>query len=417
MLSFYKNKNVLLLKSGDNFKVTTSAPDKDTNYYFKKVIKIFAIVSLVAAYIAGYFLQKNESYNTIKNHFPEMHVTKTNNIPPVYEIHSPGNPEDGKKLVAGSTTGWGGPLETGTVIDATGKVIEVVVIKHRETPTFFKSLVNQHFFKQFSDLNLSAPFKVGQDIDVVSGATISSKAFAQAVRQAAHWTGRHEYNLEIEEVPKEWQMGKNEFILIVLYAVVIISAIKKFSKIRKIVLLFSIGFLGFYLNYPISVSNFSQLLLGYIPSVYEHAFWWLLVVGTLLLTLLYGRNLYCSWMCPFGAMQEFITLIGGVRLRLSKEIIQAAEYSVYFFFWLAFMIIFLTNNPAMGTYEPFATLFGFRGIGIQWYLVSVAVIGSFLIPRFWCRFFCPVGAFLKQLLKLKRSFLTKIQRGVRHFAN
>ena len=92
MLSFYKNKNVLLLKSGDNFKVTTSAPDKDTNYYFKKVIKIFAIVSLVAAYIAGYFLQKNESYNTIKNHFPEMHVTKTNNIPPVYEIHSPGNP-------------------------------------------------------------------------------------------------------------------------------------------------------------------------------------------------------------------------------------------------------------------------------------------------------------------------------------
>ena len=108
---------------------------------------------------------------------------------------------------------------------------------------------------------------------------------------------------------------------------------------------------------------------------------------------------------------------GKIFSRLSKEIIQAAEYSVYFFFWLAFMIIFLTNNPAMGTYEPFATLFGFRGIGIQWYLVSVAVIGSFLIPRFWCRFFCPVGAFLKQLLRLKRSFLTKIQRGVRHFAN
>ena len=308
-------------------------------------------------------------------------------------------------------------METGTVIDASGKIVDVVVLKHRETPTFFKSLISQHGFKQFLDLDLSAPFQVGHDVDSVSGATISSKAFAQAVRQAAHWMGRHRYSLEIEEAPKKWQVGKNEFILMVLYAVVIISAIKKFNKIRKIVLFFSLGFIGFYLNYPISLSNFSQIFLGYFPSVHEHAFWWLLVVGTLLLALFYGRNLYCSWMCPFGALQEFITLIGGVRLRLSKNIIRVAEYSIYFFFWLALMIIFLTSNPAMGTYEPFATLCSFKGIGIQWYLVSLAMIGSFLIPRFWCRFFCPVGSFLKQVLIFKKFVLTNIQKGVRHFAN
>ncbi len=114
-------------------------------------------------------------------------------------------------------------------------------------------------------------------------------------------------------------------------------------------------------------------------------------------------------------MQEFITLIGGVRLRLSKKTLQLAEYSVYFFFWLALMITFITSNPSMGTYEPFATLFSFKGIGVQWYLVSVAVIGSFVIPRFWCRCFCPVGAFLKQVLKLKRSFIKRIQMGDNHF--
>ena len=158
------------------------------------------------------------------------------------------------------------------------------------------------------------------------------------------------------------------------------------------------------------------LLLGYFPSIYEQTFWWMLIVGTLLLTMLYGKNLYCSWMCPFGALQEFITLIGGGRLRLSKRIIKTAEYSVHFFFWLAFMIIFLTRNPAMGTFEPFATLFGFKGIGVQWYLVSVAVIGSFLIPRFWCRFFCPVGAFLKQVLKFQKAIVQKIKMGVNYFA-
>ena len=155
----------------------------------------------------------------------------------------------------------------------------------------------------------------------------------------------------------------------------------------------------------LSVSNFSSLLLGYFPSLYEQAFWWLLVIGTLLLTLFYGRNLYCSWMCPFGGMQEIITLIGGVKRHLSKKTIQIADYSVYFFLWLALMITFITSNPDMGTFEPFATLFGFKGVGIQWYLVSVAIVGSFLIPRFWCRFFCPVGAFLKQVLKLKRNFI------------
>jgi uncharacterized protein with FMN-binding domain len=294
MRLFYKKG--LILRHGAEIKVSSPAPGIDSKFHVKRSVRILAVVSLVAAYIAGHFFQKNELYKVIKNHFPEMVITKTSSTPPVYNLHSSSIPENKKRMVIGKTNGWGGPLETGTVIDASGEIIDVIVLKHRETPTFFKSLLSQHFFKQFSDLNLSAPFQIGQDVDAVTGATISSRAFTQAVRQAAHWTGRHEYNLKIEKAPKEWQLGANEFILIVLYAVVIISAIKKFSKIRKIVLLFSLGFIGFYLNYPISVSNFSQIFLGYFPSIYEHAFWWLLVMGTLLLTLFYGRNLYCSWM-------------------------------------------------------------------------------------------------------------------------
>ena len=70
--------------------------------------------------------------------------------------------------------------------------------------------------------------------------------------------------------------------------------------------------------------------------------------------------------------------------------------------WLALMITFVTSNPALGTYEPFAVLFSLKGLGIQWYLVSVAIIGAFMIPRFWCRFFCPVGLCLDATAKLGR---------------
>jgi len=375
-----------------------------------------ALLSLIGAYATSYFVRVNESMVAIKHNFPNGEITSVGSTPPAFKISSPGHPEADRLLVIGRTNGWGGPLETATVIGKAGKIEDVLVLGHKETPTFYKSLVSQRFFKQFSEKTLSAPLRIGEDVDAVGGATVSSKAFAKAARQGAHWAGRHEYGLKIEERPEQWQIGAKEVVLLVLYAVVLLGAIKKFSGLRKIVLLFSLGFIGFYMNSPISVSNFAAILLGYFPSVYEQPFWWLLVVGTLLLTVVYGRNLYCSWICPFGALQELLTLMGGVRLRLSKKIIRAANSSVYFFFWLALMIAFLTSNPALAAYEPFATLFGFKGSGVQWYLVSVAVIGSFLIPRFWCRFFCPAGAFLGQVLKLKKTVVQKIQTGVSHFA-
>jgi Na+-translocating ferredoxin:NAD+ oxidoreductase RnfG subunit len=414
MLNFYHHSSTQ--KKSDETVRTTLITYNDARFNFKKFIKILVLLSLVGAYATGYFFRANGSINAIKHNFPDGEITKVGTTPPAFKITFSGQPEAEKLLVIGRTNGWGGPLETGAVIGKSGNIEDVLVLSHKETPTFYKSLVRQRFFQQFSDKALSAPLIIGKDIDAVGGATVSSKAFAKAVRLGAHWVGRHEFNMEIDQPPEHWQIGANEFILIVLYAIVILGAIKKFSVLRKIVLLFSLGFIGFYMNSPISVSNFSAILLGYFPAVYEQTFWWLLVVGTLLLTVIYGRNLYCSWMCPFGAMQEFITLIGGVRLRLNKKIIQAASYSVYFFFWLALMIAFLTSNPALAAYEPFATLFGFKGSGVQWYLVSVAVIGSFIIPRFWCRFFCPVGAILTQVLKLKKALAQKIRMGVNLYA-
>ena len=385
------------------------ASGKDVKYAVNKIIKIAALLSLAGAYLTGYFLQEKEWYGFIKNHFPEKEILQIGSDPYVYEMRHPGKSEREALVVIGSSNGWGGPLKTGTVINPKGTIEKVVVISHKETPLFLKVLINHSFFDQFSKMELAAPFQIGKDVDAVSGATISSKAFTKAVRNGAHWAGRHEYNVNIKKIPQEWNFGANEFILIVLYAIVIISAVKGYVWVRRLTLIFGMVFIGFYLNYPLSISNFSSLLLGYFPSLYEQAFWWLLGMGALLLTVLYGRNLYCSWMCPFGGMQEMITLIGGVKLRLSQKTIRIADYSVYFFFWLAFMITFITGKPSMGTFEPFATLFGFKGIGVQWYLVSVAVVGSFLIPRFWCRFFCPVGAFLKQTLQLKKNCIQKMR--------
>lgn len=52
-----------------------------------------------------------------------------------------------------------------------------------------------------------------------------------------------------------------------IYAVIIISALKKYLKVRRITLAFSIIFLGFYLGSSISISSYGSLLLGYLPPL------------------------------------------------------------------------------------------------------------------------------------------------------
>lgn len=108
-------------------------------------------------------------------------------------------------------------------------------------------------------------------------------------------------------------------------------------------------------------------------------------------------------MCPFGAMQELLSKVGGIKVKVSSRVETVLKAMVYLFLWAALMICFLTGNPAVASYEPFAVLFSLQGLAVQWYLVSLAVIGSFFIPRFWCRVLCPVRAVINLLLKVRKG--------------
>jgi len=73
------------------------------------------------------------------------------------------------------------------------------------------------------------------------------------------------------------------------------------------------------------------------------------------------------------------------------------------------MLIFLSRTPAITSYEPFAMMFSLEGVGIQWYILPLALIGSTVMNNFWCRLFCPVGRLLNHSLeirsKAKNTFL------------
>lgn len=366
-----------------------------------KILPIVAIISLLLAYASGQMTRGKGELALLQEVLPGKQIVRVSQNKALYELSDAHSGEQQGTIIVESAQGWGGPFKLAMVIDTQGKLKDLHVLSHKETPSFFQHLQINGFFEQFSGKPIGNRFSPRQEIDLVSSATVSSEAFTKAARNGAHWVGKNRFGMQIEKVKETWKFGTKEMLLLGLYSLVLAAMLMKFQKARLYLLAFSVVFLGFYVNRPISISNIGAVALGFVPSVYEQLFWWLLVVGVLLLTVLVGKNFYCFWMCPFGGLQEFVSRIGGVKLKLSQGLERLMRWMVYALLWAALMIIFLTSNPAMGNFEPFAVLFSLKGLGIQWYLVTLAMLGSFFIPRFWCRYFCPVGVVLQNLAKLK----------------
>jgi uncharacterized protein with FMN-binding domain len=363
-----------------------------------------AVLTLVAAYIIGLTRKDSQVLSHLQSSFSEgTNFHKINDNPLLLEAHNVKSETFSGYLAIGKAQGWGGPLHTATIIDKNGVIERVVLIDHKETPSFFFKIQRHQFLQQFTGRKISDPFVLDADIDSVTGATMSSRAITEAIREGSHAAGKKIFNLPIKEERFPWKFGTDEILLLLLYAVMLFGVMRKIKIMHYVTMAAAFIFLGFYLNAAISIGNISSLFLGYFPSFKENIFWWLLIIGALLMPLILRRNLYCSYLCPFGALQEFTAKIGGINIRLSEKSIKFTKHLVYFLAWFALILIFLTSNPAIGAFEPFATFFALEGIGVQWFLLPAVVLGSFVFARFFCRFFCPVGVVLNLMVKARHN--------------
>jgi electron transport complex protein RnfG len=86
-----------------------------------------------------------------------------------------------------SPSGYGGPIETVVGVSSDRKVSGVSVIRHTETPGLGANIANREFQMRFVGIPVGTEVKVkkdGGDIDAITGATVSSRAVANAVNEA-----------------------------------------------------------------------------------------------------------------------------------------------------------------------------------------------------------------------------------------
>jgi Na+-translocating ferredoxin:NAD+ oxidoreductase subunit G len=74
------------------------------------------------------------------------------------------------------------PIDFATFFDRNGKITRVEVVAYREA--YGADIRKQQFRRQFVGRTAKSGFRAGKDIDIISGATISSKSAARAVQRA-----------------------------------------------------------------------------------------------------------------------------------------------------------------------------------------------------------------------------------------
>lgn len=83
-----------------------------------------------------------------------------------------------------SLRGYSGPVKMLVGVDKEGKVVRVKVLDQKETPGLGAKVVQPEFLSQFSGKSESDKLEPKQDIDAITGATITSRAACQGVKQA-----------------------------------------------------------------------------------------------------------------------------------------------------------------------------------------------------------------------------------------
>lgn len=378
-----------------------------------------AWVALLAAFIAGQIAAQTDYETLLKQQLPDLELTRSSEdsgLPVVFRVKTDGKPSP-DAVVMSEGVGYGGPLIIGIRARRTddgARLNEIIVLNHKETPSFLVRLNRGHFFRQFAGKSVSDNFIIGDDIDAVSGATVTSEGFTAAVREAVHLGAVQHLRLPRTWQETEWHLGANELILVVLfllafYGVYQRGTLAKYA--RTIVMIGTLLFVGFYANASLSLGNIAGIFMGYIPSPKQHTMWWIMMVGALGSVIVLGRNIYCHKICPFLVVQDLLQKISGVKLKIKPEIQRKSRSMIYFLSWVALMLIFLSAHPALGSYEPFAMMFSLEGLGIQWYILPAALLGSLFVARFWCRLFCPVGLYLNEIVRLRRAIRERLFGG------
>ncbi|UCG47271.1 MAG: 4Fe-4S binding protein [Phycisphaerales bacterium] len=307
--------------------------------------------------------------------------------------------------LAPEVRGFGGRMNIGAHVDASGKLLDFHIIRSNETPSYLRLLTDWQ--ESLKGRNLFEPDSFA-DVDAVTGATVSSNAITSALQSSARKFAAQVLNLAVgsgQETPAGWREHIPDapaFYLIGAFLLAMLVTRYGGFRARLAVLILSLVIGGLILNTQYSSEQIASLLSVQTPAVgLTGAF--LLVVAAPFLILVLG-NIYCGYICPFGAAQELVGYLVPEKFKpsVSTAAMRNARFVKYVLLFVVVAAFFLSRNRTTLAQDPLISVFhrrfGLYELGpAMLVILAIALVGSLLFSRFWCRYLCPAGAFLSLL--------------------
>lgn len=333
----------------------------------------------------------------------------------------------------------GKPVNSLVGLDRNGNIVGVYVVHHEE-PILVVGLSNddlEKFTSQYKNISASSDIRIGGQakpgrviLDGISGATITTMVINRSVNKAARMVAASREliskdaaaaSLMAEQEQPLWQIiWNNERVNTVILVIALVSLFvilliqdwlakhpRLLLHVRTGYLVFTVIFIGVFALGQLSIVN----VLTFINALL-HGFTWenflldpivFILWGFVAMSiLLWGRGVYCGWLCPFGALQELLFRVArrfGVPEWEPPEIIHERLWALKYLVLLGLFALSLQSLATAEVYaevEPFKTVFGLHFLRDWPYvLFAVAVLfAGLFVRKAYCRYLCPLGAAL-----------------------
>ena len=128
----------------------------------------------------------------------------------------------------------------------------------------------------------------------------------------------------------------------------------------------------------------------------------MLMAYVLITFVIWGRGVFCGWLCPFGALQELLGKIAGFLRVPQIELSHGSHRLLWPVKYVVLAVLVglsfysMTVASTASEIEPFKTAISLKFVR-DWPFVLYAatlVAAGLTVERFFCRFLCPLGAFM-----------------------